>query len=310
MSLALEARGITKLYGHVSALSGADFGVKAGEVVALIGDNGAGKSTLVKILSGTETPTSGEILIDGQPVTIPGPLAARRHGIETVYQDLALAPHLNPVQNMYLGREVMRPGIMGRLGFMNNTEMRAGSKKAFDQLGATVRNYAGSIGAMSGGQKQAVAVARAAAWANRVILLDEPTAALGVVQTKGVLDLIRRVRDRGLGVVFISHSMPHVIQVADEVQVMRLGRRVGTYRAKETTHGGAGRRDDGRRDAGEPDVTGQTTAPPPAPAEAAPSEEQPTSRLARLSRLQALQIIIVLAVIVVDLRGASSRAAS
>ena len=124
---------------------------------------------------------------------------ARRHGVETVYQDLALAPHLNPVQNMYLGREVMRSGALGRLGFMNNAEMLRGSKSAFADLGATVRNYAGSIGAMSGGQKQAVAVARAAAWAKKVILLDEPTAALGVVQTKGVLDLIRRVRDRGLG---------------------------------------------------------------------------------------------------------------
>jgi simple sugar transport system ATP-binding protein len=235
MSVALEARGITKVYGHVSALAEADFEVNTGEVVALIGDNGAGKSTLVKILSGTETPTSGEILLDGQPVTIDGPLAARRYGIETVYQDLALAPHLNPVQNMYLGREVMRSGIMGRLGFMNNAEMLAGSKKAFQELGATVRNFSGSIGAMSGGQKQAVAVARAAAWAKRIVLLDEPTAALGVVQTKSVLELIRRVRDRGLGVVFISHSMPHVMQVADEVQVMRLGRRVATYKAKETT---------------------------------------------------------------------------
>ena len=235
MSLALEARDITKVYGHVSALAGADFEVRTGEVVALIGDNGAGKSTLVKILSGTETPTSGEILVDGQPVTIDGPLAARRYGIETVYQDLALAPHLNPVQNMYLGREVMRTGALGRLGFMNNVEMRAGARKAFDELGATIRNFSGSIGAMSGGQKQAVAVARAAAWAKRVILLDEPTAALGVVQTNNVLDLIRRVRDRGLGVVFISHSMPHVIQVADEIQVMRLGRRVATYKAKETT---------------------------------------------------------------------------
>jgi simple sugar transport system ATP-binding protein len=235
MSVALEARDITKVYGHVSALSGANFEVRAGEVTALIGDNGAGKSTLVKVLSGTETPTSGEILVDGQPVTIDGPLAARRYGIETVYQDLALAPHLNPVQNMYLGREIMRPGLLGRLGFMDNADMRVGSKKAFDELGATVRNYSGSIGAMSGGQKQAVAVARAAAWAQRVILLDEPTAALGVVQTKGVLDLIRRVRDRGLGVVFISHQMPAVLQVADDVQVMRLGRRVATFRAKDTT---------------------------------------------------------------------------
>jgi simple sugar transport system ATP-binding protein len=235
MALALEARNITKVYGHVSALSGADFDVDAGEVVALIGDNGAGKSTLVKILSGTETPTSGEILMDGKPVTISGPLAARRYGIETVYQDLALAPHLNPVQNMYLGREIMRPGIMGRLGFMDKAAMRAGSKQAFDDLGATVRNFSGTVGAMSGGQKQAVAVARAAAWGKRVILLDEPTAALGVVQTKGVLDLIRRVRDRGLGVVFISHSMPAVMEVADRVEVMRLGHRVATYRAKDTT---------------------------------------------------------------------------
>jgi len=235
MSVALEARDITKVYGHVSALSGANFEVRTGEVTALIGDNGAGKSTLVRILSGTETPTSGEILVDGQPVTIDGPLTARRYGIETVYQDLALAPHLNPVQNMYLGREIMRPGLLGHLGFMNNADMLVGSKKAFAELGATVRNFSGSIGAMSGGQKQAVAVARAAAWAKRVILLDEPTAALGVVQTKGVLDLIRRVRDSGLGVVFISHQMPSVLQVADEVQVMRLGRRVATFRAKDTT---------------------------------------------------------------------------
>src|ERR1700684_761174 len=137
MSLALEARDITKVYGHVSALSGANFDVDAGEVVALIGDNGAGKSTLVKILSGTETPTSGQILIDGKPVTISGPLAAREYGIETVYQDLALAPHLNPVQNMYLGREIMRPGIMGLLGVMDKTAMRAGRTKAFDALSAT-----------------------------------------------------------------------------------------------------------------------------------------------------------------------------
>src|SRR6201994_679297 len=235
MSVALEARDITKVYGHVSALSGANFEVKAGEVTALIGDNGAGKSTLVKLLSGTETPPSGQVLIDGQPVTISGPLDARRHGIETVYQDLALAPHLNPVQNMYLGREIMRPGILGHLGFMDKAQMRAGSKKAFDDLGATVRNYSGTVGAMSGGQKQAVAVARAAAWGKRVILLDEPTAALGVVQTKGVLDLIRRVRERGLGVVFISHSMPAVMEVADRVEVMRLGRRVATYRTKDVT---------------------------------------------------------------------------
>jgi simple sugar transport system ATP-binding protein len=136
---------------------------------------------------------------------------------------------------MYLGREIMRQGVLGRLGFMDKAQMRAGSKKAFDDLGATVRNFSGTVGAMSGGQKQAVAVARAAAWGKRVILLDEPTAALGVVQTKGVLDLIRRVRDRGLAVVFISHSMPAVMEVADRVEVMRLGRRVATYKAKDTS---------------------------------------------------------------------------
>ena len=236
MSLALEARDITKVYGHVSALSGANFEVKAGEVVALIGDNGAGKSTLVKILSGTETPTSGEILIDGKPVTIIG--TARRAPVRD--RDRLPGPGPGAASQSrcrtctWAGRSCAR-GSWGGWGSWTRRQMRAGSKKAFDELGATVRNFSGTVGAMSGGQKQAVAVARAAAWGKRVILLDEPTAALGVVQTKGVLDLIRRVRDRGLGVVFISHSMPHVIEVADEVQVMRLGRRVATYRAKETT---------------------------------------------------------------------------
>ena len=182
--------------------------------------------------------------------------------------------------------------------------MRAGSKKAFDELGATVRNFSGSIGAMSGGQKQAVAVARAAAWANRVILLDEPTAALGVVQTKGVLDLIRRVRDRGLGVVFISHSMPHVIQVADEVQVMRLGRGWPCTEQRDDD-GGTGRGDDrcrnpgGPRDAGEPVVTEQATVPPARPRPWHRAKKPRPAALARLARLQALQIIIVLLVIVV-----------
>ena len=296
MSLALEARDITKVYGHVSALSGANFEVRAGEVVALIGDNGAGKSTLVKILSGTETPTSGEILMDGRPVTIDGPLAARQHGIETVYQDLALAPHLNPVQNMYLGREIMRPGIMGRLGFMDKTQMLAGSRKAFDELGATVRNFSGTIGAMSGGQKQAVAVARAAAWGKRVILLDEPTAALGrgadqgrprpdppgarPRARRGVHQPLDAARDRGR-----RRGAGHAARPAG-----------GHVQSKGDDDGGAGRGDDGRRDPGERVMTGQATAPP---AEVLPSEEEPSGALARLGRLQALQIIVVLAVIVI-----------
>jgi simple sugar transport system ATP-binding protein len=231
----LEARGLVKVFGQVEALSGADFEVHAGQVVALIGDNGAGKSTLVKCLSGSQTPTGGTILIDGVVSTIDSPAQARAKGIETVYQDLALAPHLSPVQNMYLGREVMKPGLLGRLGFMDKAEMRRGSRAAFTDLGATVRDFDASIGSMSGGQKQAVAVARSAAWAEKVIFLDEPTAALGVVQTRSVLDLIRRVADRGIGVVFISHSMPHVIEVADQIQVLRRGRRVATYQAKDTS---------------------------------------------------------------------------
>jgi simple sugar transport system ATP-binding protein len=230
----LQAKGLVKQYGHVRALDGADFDVDAGEVVALIGDNGAGKSTLVRILSGSEDADAGEILLDGKPIRLDSPTDARRYGIETVFQDLALAPHLTPVQNMYLGREIMRPGLLGKLGFMDATAMRRGSREAFDKLGATVRNLDGPVGAMSGGQKQGVAVARAAAWVSRVIFLDEPTAALGVVQTRNVLDLIRRVSAEGIGVVFISHSMPHVMEVADRIQVMRQGRRVATYNAADT----------------------------------------------------------------------------
>ncbi len=231
----LSAEGLTKRYGHVNALQGADFDVTPGEVVALIGDNGAGKSTLVRMLSGSEQPDSGAIVFEGRRVELANPIQARRLGIETVFQDLALAPHLNPIQNLFLGREVMREGLLGRLGFMDTAAMRQSGTRTFSSLGSTVRNLSGPIGAMSGGQKQSIAVARAAAWASKIIFLDEPTAALGVVQTKGVLDLIRRVRDEGIGVVFISHSMPHVLEVSDRVQVMRHGRTVARYSADSTS---------------------------------------------------------------------------
>lgn len=231
----LVARGLSKQYGQVTALTEADFDVDAGEVVALIGDNGAGKSTLVRMLSGTEQADSGTVVFDGKEVQLHDAVDARRLGIETVYQDLALAPHLDPIQNLYLGREVMRKGLLGALGFMDTAGMREAGKKSFASLGATVRNFSGPVGSMSGGQKQSIAVARSAAWASRVIFLDEPTAALGVVQTKGVLDLIRRVRDDGIGVVFISHSMPHVLEVADRVQVMRRGERVAVLDAKASS---------------------------------------------------------------------------
>ena len=231
----LEARNISKRYGHVEALSGANFEIYPGEVVALIGDNGAGKSTLVRILSGTEEADSGEILFEGRPVHLNSPVEARALGMETVFQDLALAPHLSPVHNMYLGREVMRRGVLGRLGFMDSSKMRAGSQSAFERIGATVRNLNGPVGAMSGGQRQGIAVARAAAWAQKLVFLDEPTAALGVVQTENVLRLVRRVSGEGIAVVFISHSMPHVMEVADRIQVMWRGRRVGTYRKQDTS---------------------------------------------------------------------------
>ena len=230
----LEARGIVRTYGQVVALDGCDFDVEPGEVTALIGDNGAGKSTLIKILAGTEPAEDGSIVFMGNEVKMHSPSQARELGIETVYQDLALCPHLDPVNNLFLGREIKARGLLGALGFMNRKEMRQQSIDAFSDLGATVRTLTEPVGTMSGGQKQSIAVARAAAWANKIIFLDEPTAALGVVQTANVLDLIRRVRDKGIGVVLISHSMPEVLAVADRVQVMRRGRRVAIYQAANT----------------------------------------------------------------------------
>ncbi len=231
----LEARGIVRTYGQVVALDECDFDVEAGEVTALIGDNGAGKSTLIKILSGTEQMESGEIRFLGEKVSMTSPAVARDLGIETVFQDLALCPHLDPVRNLYLGREVRKRGLLGLLGFMDNKVMKTGSQEAFADLGATVKALTVPVGDMSGGQKQSVAVARAASWANKIIFLDEPTAALGVVQTHNVLELIKRVRDKGIGVVFISHSMPEVLSVADRVQVLRRGRRVATLDAAAST---------------------------------------------------------------------------
>ncbi len=234
MSYILETRDIVRHYGQVEALRGCNFNVKAGEVTALIGDNGAGKSTLVRILSGTEQPDSGQIILDGKSVVLNTPADARLLGIETVFQDLALCPHLNAVQNMYLGREIKRKGLLGRLGFLNKEEMSQGSEEAFRNLGATVRSLKASVGSMSGGQRQSIAVARSAAWASKVLFFDEPTAALGVVQKKNVLNLVRRVRDKGIGVVFISHSMPEVLEISDRIQVMRHGRVIADYQSSQT----------------------------------------------------------------------------
>lgn len=229
----LEARGITRAFGHVQALGGADICVYPGEICALIGDNGAGKSTLVKILSGADRPTSGEILLDGRPVVFGSPSDAQRKGIATVYQDLALAPDLTPAENLFLGRETSMAGFLGKLGFLDRAEMRRRAAEQFARLGVRLRSDKVPIASLSGGQRQSVAIARAAMWADKVIFLDEPTAALGVVQTARVLDLIRQVRDAGIAVVLISHNMPQVIEVADRIEVMRLGRKVATLKAGE-----------------------------------------------------------------------------
>ncbi len=231
----LQARGITKTFGHVEALRGADFDVVRGEVVALMGDNGAGKSTLVKVLSGTIQHDGGTILLDGHEVAFQSPVEAREAGIETVYQDLSLADTLDPATNLFLGREIRRAGVLGALGFVDGKAMRARAEEVFTSLNLTITAGHDAVGNLSGGQRQGIAVARAVAWARHVLFLDEPTAALGVRQTRQVLDLIRRVRDTGVSVVLISHSVPEVRSVADRIEVMRLGRRVGAFVTSAST---------------------------------------------------------------------------
>jgi simple sugar transport system ATP-binding protein len=228
----LEARDLYKRYGHVRALDGASFEVFPAEVVALVGDNGAGKSTLVKILSGAIRPDAGEILVAGKPVQLSSPLDARRYGIETVYQDLALAPDLDAAANLHLGREIY---LVPFLRVLNRREMRRRAVSAFADLGIALPDVSAPVGTLSGGQRQSVAVARAVAYASKVIFMDEPTAALGVVQRGRVLDNIKRVRDRGISVVLISHNMPEVLAVADRIEVLRLGRRVATFTAAEAS---------------------------------------------------------------------------
>jgi len=213
----------------------ADFAVNAGEVAALVGDNGAGKSTLVKILAGTTEPDAGEIWFEGRQVTVPTPVAARELGIETVYQDLALAPELDPAANLFLGRELLRPGLLGKLGFLDKPAMRRRTNQAFADLGIGLQDTGAMVANLSGGQRQSVAVSRAATWVDKVVFMDEPTAALGVVQSARVRDLIRKVRDSGIAVVLISHNLPEVFELADRIEVLRLGRRVARLRAADTT---------------------------------------------------------------------------
>jgi simple sugar transport system ATP-binding protein len=226
----LRARSIVKRFGHVEALRGAEFDAHAGEITALIGDNGAGKSTLVKILSGVYGATSGTVELDGRPVSFASPADAHAAGIETVYQDLSVCPDLSPAANLFMGRERLRGGLLGRLGFLDNAAMRRESAVAFQRLKVTLKDLDAPVSSLSGGQRQSVAICRAALWAQRLVFMDEPTAALGVVQTARTLELVRRIRDTGVAVVLISHNMRDVIEVADTVEVLRLGRRVASMR--------------------------------------------------------------------------------
>jgi fructose transport system ATP-binding protein len=226
-TVVLEARGLVKRFGSVVALDGADFEVRAGEILAVIGDNGAGKSSLIKVLSGASVPDAGEIRLDGAVVRFRSPADARAAGIETVYQDLAVAPALSIADNLFLGRELRRGGLAGSLlRWLDRPRMAAEAARHLDALGFRVQSITQPVETLSGGQRQGIAVARSAAFARHVVILDEPTAALGVRESGLVLELIRRVRDRGLSVVLISHNMPQVFELADRIHIQRLGRRV------------------------------------------------------------------------------------
>ena len=233
----LSARNLVKRYGRVTALNRADFDLYPGEILAVIGDNGAGKSSLIKAISGAIQPDEGEIRLDGQPVGFASPLEARRAGIETVYQTLALSPALSISDNMFMGREIRRPGVLGRwFRMLDKPAMDRFSREKLTELGLmTIQNIDQRVETLSGGQRQGVAVARAAAFGSRVIILDEPTAALGVKESRRVLDLILDVRSRGIPIVLISHNMPHVFEVADRIHIHRLGRRLCVINPREHT---------------------------------------------------------------------------
>jgi simple sugar transport system ATP-binding protein len=233
--LVIEVSGLVKRFAHVEALRGANFSVRPNEIVGLIGDNGAGKSTLIKALAGAVQADGGDILFYGRKVHITSPADAAHLGISTVYQDLALAPDLDPAGNVFLGRERARAGLLGRLGVLDKKAMLERTSDLFAELGIGIQNLGAPIVTLSGGQQQSVAVARSVAWPCKVVLLDEPTAALGVEQTRRVLELVRQVRDRGTSVVLISHNMPQIIEVTDRVEVLRLGRRVARFRTSEAT---------------------------------------------------------------------------
>jgi len=230
----LQARGLVKRYGHVTALDGADLDLLSGEILAVIGDNGAGKSTLVKALSGALVPDAGEIRVEGRAVNFQNPSDARRQGIETVYQDLAVAPAMTVAENLFLGREIRRPGLLGSvLRLIDKKRMLAEAARHLQSLRIDIISMQQPVESLSGGQRQGVAVARSAAFARHVVIMDEPTAALGVKESGMVLELIRRVRDNGLPVLLVSHNMPHVFEVADRIHIARLGKRVAVVSPRD-----------------------------------------------------------------------------
>ena len=232
--IAMQAKGLVKRFGQVTALDGADFELRAGEILAVIGDNGAGKSSLIKCLSGASIPDAGEVYLDGRRVHFRSPMDGRRNGIETVYQDLAVAPAMTIAENLFLGRELRRPGVLGSvLRMLDKKKMLEESIARMNDLKVGIRSMTQAVETLSGGQRQCVAVARAAAFAQHVVIMDEPTAALGVKEGNMVLELIRRVRDKGLPVILISHNMPHVFEIADRIHVARLGRRAAVLNPKK-----------------------------------------------------------------------------
>lgn len=233
----LSARGLTKRYGRVTALDNCDFDLYPGEILAVIGDNGAGKSTLIKALCGAVVPDEGEIKLDGRPVAFTNPMQARDAGIETVYQNLALSPALSIADNMFMGREIRKPGVLGSVfRMLDRKAMEKVARDKLSELGLmTIQNIGQAVETLSGGQRQGVAVARAAAFGSKVVIMDEPTAALGVKESRRVLELILDVKKRGLPIILISHNMPHVFEVADRIHIHRLGKRLCVIDPKEYT---------------------------------------------------------------------------
>lgn len=232
--LVMQAKGLVKRYGQVTALDGADFELRAGEILAVIGDNGAGKSSLIKALSGATIPDEGEIFLDGRKIHFNTPIDARRAGIECCYQDLAVAPAMTIAENLFLGREMRRDGFAGNvLRMLDKKKMLDTAVQRMADLKVGIRSMTQAVETLSGGQRQCVAVARAAAFAQHVVILDEPTAALGVKEGNMVLELIRRVRDKGLPVILISHNMPHVFEIADRIHIARLGKRAAVVNPKK-----------------------------------------------------------------------------